>query len=100
MEEQLQSLIRELCSNLTSQDVRISNVFDLRRFAKLTHYAWIHDLGFHPDMFKDALKEVELFQSLSDEELNAKSAKLCHYADFAKSMFKAAFDLEKLTLSK
>lgn len=101
MEEQLQSLIRELCSNFTSQDVRISsNVFDLRRFAKLTHYAWIHDLGFHPDMFKNALKEVELFQSLSDDDLNAKSAELCHYADFAKSIFKAAFDLEKLTLSK
>lgn len=51
-------------------------------------------------MFKNALKEVELFQSLSDDDLNAKSAELCHYADFAKSIFKAAFDLEKLTLSK
>lgn len=101
MEEHLQSLIRELCSNFTSQDVRISsNVFDLRRLAKLAHYAWIHDLCFHPDMFKNALKEVELFQSLSDDELNAKSVELCHHADFAKSIFKAAFDLEKLTIYK
>ena len=62
----------------------------------MVHYAWKHEIGFHPDMFKEALKNSELFQNLPDEELNLKSRELCCQADFAKSMFHAAFDLENL----
>ena len=64
----------------------------------MVHYAWKHNLGFHPDMFQEALKATELFKSLPEEEIDAKSDELCLQADFAKSMFHAAFDLDKLSI--
>ena len=76
----------------------VSNVFDLRRFAKMAHYAWKHEIGFHPDMFKDALMKTELFHSLPEQEIETRADELCHQADFAKSIFHAAFDLENLTI--
>ena len=64
----------------------------------MVHYAWKHDIGFHPEMFKKALKETELFRNLSDEVLNNKSAELCNQADFAKGILHATFDIEKLSI--
>lgn len=64
----------------------------------MVHYAWKQNIGFHPDMFKDSLKETELFQNLLEEVLDAKSAELCRQADFAKGILHAAFDLENLKI--
>jgi len=49
-------------------------------------------------MFKDALMNTDQFHSLSENEIEAKADELCQQADFAKSMFHAAFDLENLTI--
>lgn len=76
----------------------VSNVFDQRKFARMAHYAWKHEIGFHPDMFRDALKNTDIFQSLPENEIEAKAHELCRQADFAKSVFHAAFDLENLTI--
>ena len=64
----------------------------------MAHYAWKHEIGFHPDMFKDALMKTELFHSLPEQEIETRADELCHQADFAKSIFHAAFDLENLTI--
>ncbi|WP_300906032.1 hypothetical protein [uncultured Bacteroides sp.] len=98
MDETLQELIQKVCSGFPSYDVGVSNVFDLRRFAKMAHYAWKHEIGFHPEMFKEALMNTDQFHSLSENEIEAKADELCQQADFAKSMFHAAFDLENLTI--
>ncbi len=49
-------------------------------------------------MFMNALKETELFRNLSEKEIEAKAHELCNQADFAKSMFHAAFELENLSI--
>lgn len=98
MDQKLQELIQGVCSELPTLDVRISNVFDLRRFARMAYYAWKQDIGFHPEMFKDSLKKTELFQNLPEEVLDAKSIELCHQADFAKDILHATFDLENLKI--
>lgn len=98
MEKHLQKLIHNVCNGFPTRDVEIINVFDQRRFALMAHYAWKQGIGFHPDMFMDALKETELFKSLSEKEIEAKAHKLCNQADFAKSMFHAAFELENLSI--
>lgn len=100
MDEKLKKLILNVCQGFPTQDVVVSNTFDARRFARLVHYAWTHDIGFHPDMFKEALQTAKVFSSLSDEELEDKARTLCLQADFAKEMFHAAFDLEKLSIIK
>lgn len=98
MEEKLQELIRNVCSGFTTFDVKVSHIFDVRRFAIVAHYAWKHNIGFHPDMFKTALKSTKLFQTLPDEDIEAKAYELCRQADFAKSIFHAAFELENLSI--
>ena len=98
MDEKLQDLIHEVCSGFQTHDVNVSQVFDLRRFARMTHYAWKNNIGFHPDMFTEALKETVLFKSLNEDELESKANELCCQADFAKSMFHVAFEIEKLSL--
>ncbi len=98
MEEHLQELIHNVCNGFPTRDVEIINVFDQRRFARMAHYAWKHGIGFHPDMFMNALKETELFRNLSEKEIEAKAHELCNQADFAKSMFHAAFELENLSI--
>lgn len=98
MDKEFQKLIGNVCAGFPTHDVQLSNIFDIRRFARMAHYAWIHDIGFHPDMFKEALKETELFKNLSDEALDIKSQELCRQADLVKSMFHAAFDLEHLSI--
>lgn len=98
MNEDLQKLIHRVCSSFPTQDVEISNVFDLRRFAHMVHYAWKNEIGFNPAMFKDALKNTENFQSLSEEELDVKSSQLCRQADFAKALLHASFELEHLKI--
>ncbi|MBD5263286.1 MAG: hypothetical protein HDS39_04345 [Bacteroides sp.] len=98
MDERLQELIFAVCNGFPTRDVSVSQVFDQQRFARMVHYAWKHNLGFHPDMFQEALKATELFKSLPEEEIDAKSDELCLQADFAKSMFHAAFDLDKLSI--
>lgn len=98
MDSRLQELILDVCHGFPSRDVSVSHIFDFRRFAKMVHYAWKNEIGFHPDMFKDALRSDNLFNSLSEEELEAKASELCSQADFAKTIFHAAFDLEKLTI--
>lgn len=97
MKDQLKYLIENVCSGLTSLDVSISQIFDQCRFARMAHYAWKNEIGFHPEMFKEALKKIEKFNRLSEEELELKSRELCSQADFAKSMFHAAFDMENLS---
>ncbi|MGN0224256.1 MAG: hypothetical protein ACI4AM_09580 [Muribaculaceae bacterium] len=99
MDQELQKLIFFFCEGLPTREVDIYNSFDLKRFARVIHCAWKHKIGFHPDMFKNALKEVEVFQPLSDEELTAKSMKLCEQADFAKSMYQLIRD-EEITSTK
>ena len=59
---------------------------------------WKQGIGFHPDMFMNALKETELFKGLSEKEIETKAHELCNKADFAKSMFHAAFELENLSI--
>ena len=98
MDETFKELIQEVCSGFPTYDVGVSNVFDQRRFAKMVHYAWKQGIGFHPDMFKNALMTTELFHSLQEHEIETKADELCQQADFAKSMFHAAFDLENLTI--
>lgn len=98
MDETLQELIQNVCSGFPTYDVGVSNVFDQRRLAKMAHYAWKHGIGFHPNMFKNALMKTELFQSLQEYEIETKADELCHQANFAKSMFHAAFDLENLKI--
>ena len=98
MDETLQELIQKVCSGFPTHDVGVSNVFDQRRFAKMAHFAWKHAIGFHPDMFKKALMNTELFHSLQEHEIETKAHELCQQADFARSMFHAAFDLENLTI--
>lgn len=98
MDEKLQELIFALCGGFPTHDVCVSQVFDQRRFARMAHYAWKHNIGFHPDMFQEALKATELFKSLPEEEIYKKANQLYLQADFAKSMFHAAFDLEKLSI--
>lgn len=49
-------------------------------------------------MFMNALKETELFKGLSEKEIETKAHELCNKADFAKSMFHAAFELENLSI--
>ncbi len=98
MNENLQALIQNVCSGFPTYDVGVSNVFDQRRFVRMVHYAWKHEIGFHPDMFKNALMKTDLFHSLSENEIETKASELCLQADFAKSMFHAAFDLENLTI--
>lgn len=98
MDETLQDLIQKVCFGFPTYDVGVSNVFDLRRFAKMAHYAWKYEIGFNPDMFKDALMNTELFHSLPEQEIEEKAYELCRQADFAKSMFHAAFDLENLKI--
>ena len=92
MDQELQNLIQLVCSSFTTYDVKVSHIFDLRRFARMAHYAWKHDIGFHREMFKNALKETELFGNLTDEELDEKSLDLCLQAEFAKGILHAAFD--------
>ncbi len=98
MDETLKELIQKVCSGFPSFDVSVSNHFDQRRFVRMAHYAWKHEIGFHPDMFKNALMNTNLFQTLPENEIEAMATELCHKADFAKSMFHMAFDLEKLTI--
>lgn len=98
MDVTLQNLIQQVCSGFPTLDVEVTNVFDQRRFARMSHYAWKHKIGFHPDMFKNALMNTDLFRTLPDIELEAKSKQLCRQADFIKSIFHAAFDLENLTI--
>ena len=98
MDETLQELIQKVCSEFPTYDVGVSNVFDLRRFAKMAHYAWKQGIGFHPDMFKNALMNTEVFHYLQEHEIETKAHELCQQADFAKSVFHAAFDLENLTI--
>lgn len=98
MDDKLQELVHTVCQGFPTCDVKVSQVFDLRRLARMVHYAWKNNIGFHPDMFKDELKETRLFQNLSDEELDAKSSQLCHQADFAKGILHATFDLEHLKI--
>ena len=98
MDKKLQELIFAVCDGFPTRDVSVSHVFDQRRFAIMAHYAWKHNLGFHPDMFQEALKATELFKSLPEEDLEKKANQLCIRADFAKSMFHAAFELEKLSI--
>lgn len=98
MEDRLQELIRNVCSGFPTVDVNVSHIFDARRFAIMVHFAWKHDIGFHPDMFKAALKATELFQAMPDNVIEEKASELCYQADFAKSMYHAAFDLEHLSL--
>lgn len=100
MENKLQELINSLCSGFITTDVRISHICDVRRFATMIHYAWKHDTGFHPDMFYTGLKQSKLFQSLPENELTEKSAELCKQADLVWLVFRAAFDIEKLSLNK
>ena len=98
MDDKLQELIFEVSSHLTPGDLKISHIFDLRRFAKMAHYAWINEIGFHPSMFKESLKKAELFSSIPEDTLEDMALQLCIQADFAKSMFHAAFDIEKLPI--
>lgn len=98
MDEILQELISRVCEGFPSRDVIISNVSDQKRLAVMSHYAWKHKIGFHPDMFRDALKSTSMFKCLKEEELDSKANELCNQADFAKSLFHAAFDLEKLSI--
>ena len=69
MDETLQELIQNVCSGFPSFDVSVSNLFDQRRFARMAHYAWKHEIGFHPDMFKNALMNTNLFQTLPENAL-------------------------------
>lgn len=96
MNQELQNLIQRLCSGLLTHDVSISQIFDLRRFAQMTHYAWKHEVGFHPDMFKKSLKETKLFRDLSDEVLDEKSVALCRQADFALNILRLTSDIDSL----
>lgn len=98
MDSTLQKLIADVCQGFPTQDVGVSQIFDARRFALMVHYAWKHEIGFHPDMFEETLRGSDVFSNLSDEELEMKACEVCHQADFAKLMFHAAFDLEGLTL--
>ena len=98
MDQELQELIQRVCSGFPTHDVNVIQIFDMRRFARMVYYAWKHDIGFHPEMFKTALKGTELFGNFSEEALDAKSAKLCHQADFAKGILHAAFDIENLPI--
>lgn len=98
MDKTLQGLIEDVCKGFPSPDVEVTNVFDERRFARMAHYAWKHELGFNPKMFKDALKETPNFQRLSEDALEKKANELCLQACFAKAMFHAAFDLENLSI--
>lgn len=72
MDKKLQELIFAVCDGFPTRDVSVSQVFDQRRFAIMAHYAWKHNLGFHPDMFQEALKATELFKSLPEEDLEKK----------------------------
>lgn len=98
MDQELQNLIQRLCLGFPTHDVNVSQIFDMRRFARMVHYAWKNEIGFHPEMFKNALKETDLFGNLSEEVLDAKSAQLCHQSDLAKGVLHAAFDIEKLSI--
>ncbi|MCC8071269.1 MAG: hypothetical protein LIO90_05650 [Bacteroidales bacterium] len=98
MDNTLQNLIVDVCQGFPTQDVGVSNINDAKRLARMAHYAWKHEIGFHPDMFNEALRGSAVFANLSDEDLEDKARELCHQADFAKLMFHAAFDLEGLTL--
>lgn len=98
MEEELQNLIVKVCAGFPTYNVSLTNIFDLRRFSKMVYFAWKHDLGFHPDMFVEALKSTECFKNLTDEDIEDKACYLCSQADFAKSIFHAAFDLESLSV--
>ena len=98
MEETLQNLILELCLQFPYRDVNITNIFDQRRFVKVVHYAWKYEIGFHPYLFKTALEATELFGSLPENEIEQASRELCIKADFVKSMFHSAFDLENLSI--
>lgn len=98
MEEKLKELIFKVCAGFPTRDVCICNISDQKRFARMSHYAWKYELGFHPDMFKEALSSLDKFKCLSGDELDTKANELCKEADFAKSMFHAAFDLEKLSI--
>ncbi len=98
MDEKLQKLLYAVCSGFPTRDVRVCNIFDQRRLVRMAHYAWKNNIGFHPDMFKCAMKNIELFQSLSEEELDSKAEYLCLQADSAKSVFHVAFDLEHLSI--
>ncbi len=98
MEEELQKLIYTLCDGFPTRDVIVSNISDHKRLAIMAHYAWKHEIGFHPDMFKEALKATRMFKNLSERELEDKANLLCNQADFATSMFHAAFDLAKLSI--
>lgn len=98
MDEKLQELIFAVCDGFPTRDVCVSHICDQRRLARMAYYAWKNEIGFHPDMFQEALKATELFKSLPEEEIDSKSNELCLQADFAKSMFHAAFDLENLSV--
>lgn len=95
MDQELQDLIQCVCSGFTTHDVRVSQIFDVQRFAKMTHYAWKHEIGFHPEMFKKALRGTEVFRNLSEEELDEKSRELCRQADLAKDILRVASEIEK-----
>ena len=64
----------------------------------MAHYAWKNQKVFNPDMFKEVLLSVEKFQNLSEEEIEGMANELCSQADFATSLFHAAFDLNKSTI--
>lgn len=98
MDKKLQDLIFALCDGFSSTDVIVSHICDQRRLARLVHYAWKQEIGFNPDMFKEALTRTNNFQNLSNEELDTKANDLCKQADFGKSLLYATFDLEKLTI--
>lgn len=98
METKLQELIKDVCDGFTSPDVSVMHITDARRFAIMAYHAWKHNIAFHPDMFKEALEATEMFETLSDQEIEEKSNNLCHHADFAKMMFRTAFEIERLSL--
>ena len=66
-------------------------MFDQRGFARMAHYAWKNEIGFHPDMFKEVLINTDMFRYLSENEIKAKANEICRQADYAKAMYHAAF---------
>ncbi len=98
MDGKLQELIYEVCNGFPSRDVKISQIFDQRRFVRMVHYAWKNNLSFNTEDFKETLKVVDKFKNLSEENLETKAIELCDQAEFAKLMFYTAFELENLSI--
>lgn len=99
MDQKLLEMTQAVCSGFTTRDVNVYQILlNLHEFQRMVYYAWKLNVGFNPFMFKNALKRTKIFQDLSEEELDEKSSELCYLANFAESMFHAAFEeIDKLS---